>query len=103
MLTFSSRGSSCNIRINRPSVSTRIRVLAASLPLKTDLIADLAPEGCPAFIGHPPRGGTSGETARLQHENLSLASQSGVQQRRWDAGRLAGPGRGPQDGTVAIA
>ncbi len=67
--------------------------VAASLSLKTDLIADLAPQGCPAFIGHPPRGGTSGETARLQHENLSLASQSGVQQRRWNAGRLAGPGR----------
>jgi hypothetical protein len=67
------------------------------LPFKAHLPAEEFSRLGAALGGHAAGGGPGGEAAGLQQDDAAVAGEAGVEEGWWDAGGLAGPGRGLDD------
>ena len=77
---------------NTPSVTTSMRVLAEILDLEPHPQPDPFADALAERRRHAPRGGTRGEAARFEEDEL-VASPGRVEKRQRHARRLAGAGR----------
>ena len=82
---------------DHPDSSTR-----AGLVVETHLVADLSADFTPAFMGDSSRGGTGSDAPRFQHDDLPIARQAGVEQRRGYPSGLARTCRSLEDDRAGL-
>ncbi len=60
--------------------------------VEADLVADFLAKRSVSFAGDAFGGGAGGDAARFEHEDLAVASESGVEEGGWNAGAFSGAG-----------